>query len=105
MAQRFYNKTSVQVAIVTAIGLIVVALISISNQRSELKTSNDEMQKEIISKTATIQRGCRKPPRARGFRKSGVHIYSTIDYYCCWMILPPLKFSIFQGSEVFLQTR
>ena len=56
MTQRFYNKTSVQVAIITALGIIGAALITVLNQRSELKNNNDEMQKEIISKTAMIQR-------------------------------------------------
>ena len=54
--QRFYSKASVQVAIVSTIGLIVITLITISHQRSELKRNNDKMKEEIKEKTAEIQR-------------------------------------------------
>ena len=56
MSQRFYNKASVQVALVTTIGLIVITIITIYNQRSELKRNNDKMKEEINEKTAEIQR-------------------------------------------------
>ena len=47
MAQRFYQKASVQVAIVTTIGLIIVTLITIFHQRSELRLDNKNLQTKL----------------------------------------------------------
>jgi hypothetical protein len=56
MSQKFYQKASVQVAIVTAIGLIIVTIITIAHQRSKLKSDNIRLQSENVSKTIEIQR-------------------------------------------------
>lgn len=40
MAQKFYKKVGVQVAIVTACGAIIVALITVGYQRSEIRQDN-----------------------------------------------------------------
>jgi cell division protein FtsL len=56
MSQKFYQKASVQVAMVTAIGLIIVTLITIAHQRSQLKSDNNRLQRENESKTTEIQR-------------------------------------------------
>lgn len=56
MAQRFYDKTNIQVAIVSTIGGVIITLMTILHQRSDLKISNEQMQKEITKKTAEIQR-------------------------------------------------
>ncbi len=56
MTQRFYQKASVQVAIVSAIGLIVAALITVGHQRSQLKSENKKLEGEVTDKTAEIQR-------------------------------------------------
>ena len=56
MRQKFYQKASVQVAIVSAIGLTVATLITIVHQRSQLKAENSELKRETANKTAEIQR-------------------------------------------------
>ena len=56
MSQKFYQKASVQVAMVTAIGLIIVTIITIAHQRSQLKSDNIRLQRENDSKTTEIQR-------------------------------------------------
>jgi hypothetical protein len=56
MAQRFYQKATVQVAIVAAIGLIVVTLITVGQERSLLKSDNKRLEREVADKTAEIQR-------------------------------------------------
>lgn len=47
MSQKFYQKASVQVAIVSAICLIIVTVITILHQRSQLKTDNIDLNKQI----------------------------------------------------------
>ncbi|MBN1870380.1 MAG: hypothetical protein JW847_07400 [Candidatus Omnitrophica bacterium] len=56
MNQKFYHKASVQVAIVTAIGLIIMTLVTIWHQRSQLKQDNKMLEREIVDKSAEIQR-------------------------------------------------
>jgi len=56
MTQKFYQKASVQVAIVSAIGLFAVTAITIWHQRSQLKTDNQNLQREVTGKTSEIQR-------------------------------------------------
>jgi len=56
MTQKFYQKASVQVAIVSAIGLVVVTLITIWHQRSQLKADNKALQGEVQQTKAEIQR-------------------------------------------------
>lgn len=56
MAQRFYQKASVQVAIVSAIGLIILALITVAHQRSQLNSENKTLERKVVDKTAEIQR-------------------------------------------------
>ena len=56
MTQKFYQKASVQVAIVTAIGLVVVTTITLMHQRSQLKEENSRLNRETVEKTAEIQR-------------------------------------------------
>jgi uncharacterized protein YjhX (UPF0386 family) len=46
MAQKWYNKASVQVAIVTSIGLIIATAITIWFQRSDLKNENKQLKKD-----------------------------------------------------------
>lgn len=47
MAQRFYQKASVQVSIVSGIALIIVTLITIAHQRSELKQDNKNLKTQV----------------------------------------------------------
>lgn len=47
MAQRFYQKASVQVAIVTAIGIVIVTVITVGHQRSELRRDNKNLQTKL----------------------------------------------------------
>lgn len=54
--QRFYQKASVQVAIVSGIGLIVATLIMVFHQRSQLKSDNKVLERRVAEKTAEIQR-------------------------------------------------
>lgn len=56
MTQKFYQKASVQVAIVSTLGLIVIALLTIAHQRSGLKKDNARLQRETTDKSAEIQR-------------------------------------------------
>ena len=56
MTQRFYQKASVQVAIVSAISLIIVTLLTIGHQRSQLKSDNKKFERELADKTAELQR-------------------------------------------------
>jgi hypothetical protein len=56
MTQKFYQKASVQVAIISAIGLIIVSLITVGHQRSQLKSDNKKLEREVADKTAEIQR-------------------------------------------------
>jgi len=56
MSQKFYQKASVQVAIVSAIGLIIVTILTIAHQRSQLKSDNIRLHQENDAKTAEIQR-------------------------------------------------
>lgn len=56
MAQKFYQKASVQVAIVSAIALIIVTSITVLHQRSQLGQNNQELQGQVVEKTAEIQR-------------------------------------------------
>ena len=56
MSQKFYQKASVQVAMVSAIGLIIVTIITIAHQRSQLKSDNIGLQRENDTKTTEIQR-------------------------------------------------
>ena len=56
MTQKFYQKASVQAAMVAAIGLIIVTVLTISHQRSQLKKDNARLQHENEEQTAEIQR-------------------------------------------------
>jgi len=56
MSQKFYQKASVQVALVSAIGLIIVTIITTAHQRSQLKSDNIRLQRENDTKTTEIQR-------------------------------------------------
>jgi len=56
MSQKFYQKASVQVAMVSGIGLILVTLITIAHQRSQLKSDNIRLQRENDAKVTEIQR-------------------------------------------------
>jgi hypothetical protein len=56
MTQRFYQKVSVQVAIISAVALFAVTTITIVHQRSQLKAANDNLQREVNQKTVEIQR-------------------------------------------------
>ena len=47
MAQKFYQKASVQVSIVSGLALIIVTLITIAHQRSELKQDNKDFTKQV----------------------------------------------------------
>lgn len=51
MVQKFYQKVNVQVAIISSVGLIIVTLITTLYQRSELKSDNKILQKEVEQKT------------------------------------------------------
>ena len=56
MTQKFYQKASVQVSIIAAIGLIIATLITVGHQRSALKLDNETLEREVTNKTAEIQR-------------------------------------------------
>lgn len=56
MAQKFYQKASVQGAIVGAIALILVSLITVAHQRSQLKSDNSQLKHESDLQIAEIQR-------------------------------------------------
>ena len=56
MSQKFYQKASVQVAMVSAVVLIIVPIITIVHQRSQLKSDNIRLQRENDTKTTEIQR-------------------------------------------------
>ena len=56
MTQKFHQKASVQVAIISTIGVIVVAVLTIFHQRSQLKADNERLHRETADKTAEIQR-------------------------------------------------
>ncbi len=56
MSQKFYQKASVQVAMVSAVVLIIVTIITIAHQRSQLKSDNIRLQRENDTKTTEIQR-------------------------------------------------
>jgi gas vesicle protein len=56
MAQRFYQKASVQVAMVSGAVLLIVTAITIWHQRSELKKENKRLMISNDDKTAEIQR-------------------------------------------------
>lgn len=55
MAQRFYQKASVQVAIVAALGLIITTVITVAHQRSQIVSDNDRLKNEVSNKSAEIQ--------------------------------------------------
>lgn len=55
MTQKFYQKASVQVAIVSAVGLLAVTAITIWHQRSQLKADNQNLLRDVHKKTAEIQ--------------------------------------------------
>jgi len=54
MAQKFYQKASVQVSIVSGLALIIVTLITIAHQRSELNQDNKNLKKEISKRKEEI---------------------------------------------------
>lgn len=54
MAQRFYQKASVQVAIVGAIGLIIATVITIGHQRSELRLDNKNLQTKLADSQSAL---------------------------------------------------
>jgi hypothetical protein len=54
MTQRFYQKASVQTAIVTAIGLIIITLITVGHQRSELRLDNKNLQAKLADSQSTL---------------------------------------------------
>ncbi|HUT54840.1 MAG TPA: hypothetical protein VM658_15720 [bacterium] len=56
MSQKFYQKASVQAAMIAAVGVIIVAIISIAYDRSKLKEDNSRLKRENDNKTAEIQR-------------------------------------------------
>jgi hypothetical protein len=56
MAQKWYQKASVQTAIVSACALIVVALIPIALQVPRLQSENQKLRDGLDEKTAEIQR-------------------------------------------------
>ena len=56
MTQKFYKKTSVQVAMVTGIFLILIAFINIWHQRSELRNENIRLNRLTQEQTAENQR-------------------------------------------------
>ena len=56
MTQKFYQKASVQVAIISTLGLIIITLITIAHQRSQLKQDNDRLQADLSEKTSEVQR-------------------------------------------------
>jgi len=47
MAQRCYQKASVQVAIVSVIGLIIVTVITVGQQRSDLRRGNQNLETKL----------------------------------------------------------
>jgi hypothetical protein len=47
MSQKWYQKASVQVALVTVAGAIIVALVTIAHQRSELKRDNKSLKQDL----------------------------------------------------------
>ncbi len=54
MAQRFYQKASVQVAIVGAMGLIFATVVTIGHQRSELRLDNKNLQTKLADSQAAL---------------------------------------------------
>lgn len=54
MAQKWYQKASVQVAIVTVAGAVIVALITVAHQRSELRQDNKSLKQELGTTRATL---------------------------------------------------
>lgn len=56
MAQRFYQKPSVQAAIIIAIAGVVGTIITIAHERSQLKIENEELRVKATNMAAEIQR-------------------------------------------------
>jgi prefoldin subunit 5 len=56
MAPKWYNKATVQVAIVTTLGVIIVVLIPICFQVPKLKSDNENLKQSLQTKEAEIQR-------------------------------------------------
>jgi hypothetical protein len=55
MSQVWYQKASVQVAIVTSVGLIIVTLITVAYQRSELREHNVQLRREVAERDILVQ--------------------------------------------------
>lgn len=55
MSQVWYQKASVQVAIITSIGLIIVTLITVAYQRSELRDSNTQLRRDVAERDILVQ--------------------------------------------------
>ena len=54
MAQKYYQKASVQVAIISTIGLIIVTVIGIGHQRSELRLDNKNLNTNLTESQAAL---------------------------------------------------
>ena len=55
MMQKWYQKASVQVAMVTATSFIIIAIITIAHQRSELRQDNKRLESEIEGNKTELQ--------------------------------------------------
>lgn len=64
MAQKWYQKASVQVAMVSTIGVIVVTLITVLHQRSELRSDNKTLSRDLKKTEEALRKAEAKRDKA-----------------------------------------